>query len=188
MLDDDTFAILNVVYLKKLTTSEAVATALDLPADNVREVLEKATSDGLALDMSGSIMLAQAGNEAVLEHYRQIAEKLANLPQLGEFHERFNGLNTRFIKLVSEWQKSDGDERSLERIMKTVERLIKALNDITEVVPRYAHYAKRFTETMTKIDVGERDLVTNPRKDSLHNIWFEFHEDLLATTGTPRVN
>jgi hypothetical protein len=39
---------------------------------------------------------------------------------------------------------------------------------------------------VTAVDTGEHDLVASPMADSIHNIWFEFHEDLLRTLGRTR--
>ncbi len=33
---------------------------------------------------------------------------------------------------------------------------------------------------------GERDWFTKPTIDSYHSVWFELHEDLLATLGLER--
>jgi len=52
--------------------------------------------------------------------------------------------------------------------------------------PRYSHYATRFERSLEYVDSGRPDYVSNPMVDSLHNTWFEFHEDLLAVLGRPR--
>ena len=53
-------------------------------------------------------------------------------------------------------------------------------------IPRYGHYAARFERGLEHVDSGRIDYVSSPMVDSLHNIWFEFHEDLLAVLGRPR--
>src|SRR6478672_11898080 len=37
--------------------------------------------------------------------------------------------------------------------------------------------------TGTRIDEGEKEFVCTPTIDSVHNIWFEFHEDILSVIG-----
>ena len=39
---------------------------------------------------------------------------------------------------------------------------------------------------MEGIDAGRHELVSSPMVDSVHNVWFEFHEDLLRTLGRAR--
>ena len=53
-------------------------------------------------------------------------------------------------------------------------------------LPRYRHYADRFRRSLDRVDSGQVEYVTSPTVDSLHNIWFEFHEDILALLGRPR--
>ena len=47
-------------------------------------------------------------------------------------------------------------------------------------------YGERFEVAMRGADSGQRDLISSPMHDSVHNIWFEFHEDLLRTLGRER--
>jgi hypothetical protein len=36
------------------------------------------------------------------------------------------------------------------------------------------------------VDAGDASFVVTPTKDSVHNVWFEFHEDILSVLGRPR--
>src|SRR5262245_12902593 len=116
MLHDDAFLVLNAIYLKKMAAPDAVAEILDLPLDGVRRVVGEAAAEGLALDVGGQIMLDSSGIEAVLGYYRQTYANLAAEPAIVSFYQRFESLNTQFIKLVSDWQMSEGDDRAKERI------------------------------------------------------------------------
>ena len=84
------------------------------------------------------------------------------------------------MKQVSEWQATEGDERVQSRLMKTVERLMKFLEEIIPSIPRYESYVRRFANSISLVDRGDRDYVCKPTIDSIHNIWFEFHEDILS--------
>jgi hypothetical protein len=186
MLAENDFLVLNAIYLKKMTPAATVAEVLDLPLAGVQAVVAGAVENGQVLDMEGQLMLDSAGSEAVLEFYRETYAALATDAEMLAFYQRFEGVNTPFIKLVSDWQTSEGDERAKEKIIKVVEKHCRALDDIAPRIGRYAGYARRFERTMARVDAGERELVSNPRLDSLHNIWFEFHEDVLAVMGRPR--
>jgi hypothetical protein len=39
---------------------------------------------------------------------------------------------------------------------------------------------------LRRVDRGERRWVDAPRIDSCHTVWFELHEDLLASLGLER--
>ena len=69
----------------------------------------------------------------------------------------------------------------------TVERLVKLIGEIAQLVPRYASYVRRLERSVTMVDQGNPDFVCTPTVDSLHNIWFEFHEDFLMIQGKERV-
>ena len=56
---------------------------------------------------------------------------------------------------------------------------------LVPLIPRYTGYVRRFSAAWL-VDRGQRDFVCSPTIDSVHNIWFEFHEDILAVLGRPR--
>ncbi len=87
---------------------------------------------------------------------------------------------------MTEWQQTEGDERVERRLLQAAERLVKDIGQWVPRIPRYAAYARRFEHSMDRVDQGQRDFVCKPTIDSVHNIWFEFHEDILAVLGRPR--
>ena len=42
------------------------------------------------------------------------------------------------------------------------------------------------TTAMGEVDSGRHDYVSSPTLNSVHTVWFEFHEDLLRTLGRDR--
>lgn len=77
------------------------------------------------------------------------------------------------------------ERRVLAQLLRVVERHITAIRRIEDVILRYKTYSHRFTVAMDRVDLGDVSNVTNPLADSIHNIWFEFHEDILAVVGKP---
>jgi len=57
---------------------------------------------------------------------------------------------------------------------------------LAAVAPRLAPYARRIADAAAAIATGDPRFVASPRVDSLHQIWFELHEDLLVTLGRSR--
>ena len=121
-----------------------------------------------------------------LTHYRTAyAGVRADAAVLG-WYENFEALNTRFIAAVSEWQRTEGDERVERRLLQAAGRLARDIAQLVPQIPRYASYPQRLERSIDRVDSGERDFVCKPTVDSVHNIWFEFHEDILAVLGRPR--
>ncbi|MFT4065583.1 hypothetical protein [Paraburkholderia sp.] len=184
MLTETAFLVLNALYLKKMANVSGLIECVHLPESTVRDALRDAIQAGQAIDLNGEYLLDTTGRRAVLEYYNE-----AYLPKRAavlDWYQRFEVLNSQFLKLVSEWQTSDGEPRVLAQLTKVVERQITALRKIEAEIPRYGVYAGRFATALERVDLGDRSFVTNPRADSIHNIWFEFHEDILAVVGRPR--
>jgi hypothetical protein len=186
LLGDEPFLVLNAIYLSKLASPDRAAEATGLDVSRVRTILAASEADGLVVDLGGQMMLSDEGRARVLAYY---AERYAPCRAAGtvpDWYRRFETVNVQFIKLVTEWQQTGGDERVQERLVRLVERQVAALRELGAAIPRYTQYATRFENGLTKIDSGERDFVCKPTIDSVHNIWFEFHEDILAVMGQPR--
>ena len=64
--------------------------------------------------------------------------------------------------------------------------LTRMIADLVDHLPRYQRYVERFNASIEKVDGGGIGFVTKPTVDSLHNIWFEFHQDILSVLGRPR--
>ena len=186
LLADDQFLVLNAIYLHKMATAEHVADVTNLEGTRVRALLDASDADGLTVELGGQTMLNDSGRARVLAFYDKAYAEVRTGEPVRAWYERFEGVNAQFIKLVTEWQKSDGDERAQERLVRLVERHIASLHTLAQIVPRYGSYAARFEHGLSKIDGGDSDYVCKPTIDSVHNVWFEFHEDILAVIGRPR--
>jgi predicted transcriptional regulator len=186
ILSEQEFFVLNGTHLKKMATADEIASAVGLDPSVVKSVLNSAASAGLLMMAEGRYLLLPEGTSAVHEYYRIAYEPMRSNEAVLTWYERFETINEQFIKQVSEWQSNDGDERIQSRLIKTVERLSKNLQELTPLIPRYESYLNRFSASVARIDEGEREFVCTPTIDSVHNIWFEFHEDILSVIGRPR--
>lgn len=186
MLADDDFAILNAIYLKKMATAATVAEVTGLPREQVEERLAAAAEAGQVIDLGTGTMLMEGGTAAVLAYYRERYAEVRAQPEVVAWYQAFEVINGKFIGQVTEWQQSEGDERIERRLLQTAERLCRDIGVLVPRIPRYAAYATRFERAMERVDHGLREFVCKPTVDSVHNIWFEFHEDILAVLGRPR--
>lgn len=181
------FEILNAIYLRKMAAAAHVAEVTGQPPEAVERALREEEAAGALLGLEGAWLLQEAGTAKVLAFYRQTYAPLREQGGIVAWYERFeSSLNPQFIKAVSDWQTSGGDARAQEKMTRLVERMIRALGQVSGDIPRYQRYADRFARAMAKADQGQSDFVCRPTVDSMHNIWFEFHEDVLAVVGRPR--
>ncbi|HQY34741.1 transcriptional regulator [Actinotalea sp.] len=116
-------------------------------------------------------------------------------------HADFGALNTRLLTAATRWQirplpgdplavNDHTDARWDDRVLDELGSLLRAVVPLTErltaVLPRCDGYPERLALALTRAERGERSWVDRPGSDSFHGVWFELHEDLLATLGIER--
>jgi hypothetical protein len=187
VLADDEFAVLNAVYLRKIATPEVIAEISGRPATEVAALVARALGAARLEDVGGMVMLSESGTQDLLAGYRDRYQQLRADADVLAWYDRFESINRQFLQAISAWQTDGGsDPARLDRLLRLVERLVKALPAITSRIPRYQRYADRLQIAMDRIDAGQAEFVTSPTADSVHNVWFEFHEDILTVIGRPR--
>ena len=138
-------------------------------------------------DVGGMYMLSESGTQDLLAGYRERYAPLRTDADVLAWYDRFESVNRQFLQAISAWQTDGGsDPARLDRLLRLVERLVKSLPAIASRIPRYQRYADRFQIAIDRIDAGHSEFVTSPTADSVHNVWFEFHEDILTVIGRPR--
>jgi hypothetical protein len=60
--------------------------------------------------------------------------------------------------------------------------------DLASVLARFGYYNGRFAVARLRVHDGEHEWFTKPMIDSYHAVWFELHENLLATLNIPRAS
>lgn len=187
MLTEPVFCVLNAIYLRKMATPSHVADVVQSNEATVSAILNQQLADDCLVQVGDAFLLQSEGASQVLAFYHDTYSSLRQSAAVMAWYERFeHTLNVQFIKAVSDWQTSEGDDRARQRMIRIVERMIKALDELIADIPRYGSYIQRFERSMALADQGQLDYVCNPTLDSMHNIWFEFHEDILAVIGRPR--
>lgn len=186
-MTEDEFLALNSIYLKKIASGRTVAPATGLPEEVVGEALANAEAAGYAVDVGqGMLMLSEEGVRAVLGEYEARYAGWRVLPAVEDWYQRFEILNKRFLEGVTAWQQDQGDVAKVDRLLKLVERHIRALGSISERIPRYRTYVRRLSDAIERVETGATNYLVSPDVDSIHNVWFEFHEDILTVLGRPR--
>lgn len=191
-LEPGDFIVLNALYLRKIADVGALAECCGRSSDAVATVLAAASESGSVLTLGSQYVVTDEGRREVLDFYETAYSEMRNDPEVQAWYERFEVINGRFLQLVSAWQVggggpgAGGQDRVYDRLARLVERHVSALEHASNWVPRYRLYAERFRRGLACVEAGKAEYVTSPTVDSLHNIWFEFHEDILALLGRPR--
>jgi hypothetical protein len=78
------------------------------------------------------------------------------------------------------------DDRTLDDLASIGRRLTPLSEELESLLTRFAGYATRFDAALRHVNAGERRWVDAVGIDSCHPVWFELHEDLIATLGVER--
>jgi hypothetical protein len=96
-------------------------------------------------------------------------------------YEAFLPLNQEFLAAVTA---TEGNERRA-RLGRLTQRLIPAIGSLSDRLRRFNGYPARFDRALANAEKNSA-WIDSPGLDSVHTIWFEFHEHLLATLGLTR--
>lgn len=183
----------------------AVAARFGLEREAVAELLMDFESYGWVRKTqfagTGGWSLTEAGRAANERHLAAELVTSGASEVVSQVHAGFVPLNARFQEAVTRWQvrpvRGDAmarndhtDFRWDDHVMDTLESLgrqVAALCvELDRVLSRFHGYAQRYVAAMTRVNRGERRWVDGVGIDSCHAVWFELHEDLLATLGLER--
>lgn len=200
VLEKSDYDVLNVVALKKMASTSGIADVCGVTDAEVDAVLAVLAEQGLLVMAAGSALPTDETEPALAaaaaQHYAPIRDDAG----IDELVEKFETVNAQFLTSMSAWQQvdiggrkvandhsdSEYDDTIIGRVDRLVVRLTPLLGALAEHDPRFATYQRRFAAAMEAVDSGRHELVSSPTADSVHTIWFEFHEDLLRTLGRER--
>ena len=199
--------VLHAVRLLGVAEPAAVAARFGLPADEVAERL----LDAEALGWVSHSRFAGVGGWSLTERGRAEGERLLAdelgpiRPVVERAHEEFLPLNARFLAAVSRWQLRPApgdplaandhtdhrwDDRVLDELRTLVGRARQPCAALAGALERFGGYHRRLAAAQSRADSGQRSAVDglrgDPTGESLHTVWFELHEDLIATLGIGR--
>jgi hypothetical protein len=180
--------LLHALRVKGAATATVLAAALGR---------EEAGAELEALLSARLVTRAGSGPEALLAltppgHVRDrelVAAELSDdgRERLGGLYEgSFLPVNVEFKRLCAEWQTAGESFELLEQMVGVHERIEAFLAAAAALVPRLGRYSERLGEAFERVQDGDGDALVGPIGDSFHNVWFELHEDLIATLGRSR--
>lgn len=114
-------------------------------------------------------------------------------------YKRFMVLNPELLELCSAWQlrSVDGvvaandhtdpvyDARVLDRFADLDRRAEGVAADLSAALPRFGRYRVRLAAALDRARSGALEHLADSTS-SYHAVWFQLHEDLLASLGIPR--
>ncbi len=123
-------------------------------------------------------------------------------PAVVAAYEEFRTVNGDLLAICTDWQVSswadpvdlndhsdpEYDRAVLSRLSRLDAVAARILGELAAELPRFGSYHPRLALALDRASSGGVDWVTRPLIDSYHTVWFELHEDLLATLGRRRTD
>jgi hypothetical protein len=202
---DDELLVLHAVRLKGMASSQTAAARFDLDAESVGELLLDLQALGrVTWTQYGSAAgwsltpLGKAHGERLLAAQLDAAEAR---DAMRDAYDAFLTHNTALRDAVTRWQlrPTDGDpyaandhvDRAWDlRVLAELKQLSAALSSLqpqlTGLLERFTGYDRRFSRALSFALADEVEWIDGIGLDSCHVVWFELHEDFLATLGLER--
>ena len=196
---------LHAVRLRGMADTASAAARFGLDVDATEERLLDAQAYGWVtwsqFAGSGGWSLTTAGR---LQNESELADELAvarAAARVGRVHAAFVPLNARLQRACTDWQlrptatdplaaNDHTDERWDRTVLAELAGLATALGPLvrglSDVLARFDGYSTRFATALGRVRAGDHAWVDGVGRDSCHAVWFELHEDLIATLGLAR--
>ncbi|MEV5412011.1 transcriptional regulator [Thermopolyspora sp. NPDC052614] len=197
--------VLHSVRIKGYADTPAIAHRFDLDPGQTLEALRDAEARGWVThtgfaDLQGW-SLTEAGRA---ENERRLAAELASVGAADEVravYREFLPLNARLQKACTDWQlrPASGDplaandhsdpawDAAVLDELGAIDRALAPLADrLDDVLLRFCGYDARFSAALRRARAGDGGWIDRTDIDSCHRVWFELHEDLIATLGLDR--
>ncbi|GAA2439742.1 hypothetical protein GCM10010191_63910 [Actinomadura vinacea] len=179
-----------------------VAAATGLGESDVESELIDLAVAGLVTHMAGDFGgwgLTDTGRALDAERITGELESAGARTAVTAAYDVFLVLNPELLDLCTAWQLRSGDgvmtandhsdrsydARVLHRFAEFDRRAAVVCAELSAALPRFGRYRARLTEALDRTASGELEYLAD-NTASYHAVWFELHEDLLATLGIPR--
>lgn len=197
--------VVHSLRLKGFADADALADAAGVSVDVATPIL-----DGLVAAERARFRDGARTGYSLTKEGRAFGEELlsAELTAAGvradvdASYRRFLTKNQDFLALCTDWQTRmvDGtqvlndhsdaayDAEILTRLESADEAIQPICADLHRSLDRFGMYGPKLAKALANVRAGEQDWFTKPMIESYHTMWFELHEDLLATLGIERTS
>lgn len=182
--------VLHAVRLKGFASTTAVADRFGLNTGQTREDLLGAQAHGW-VDRSSFAGLAgwsltQTGYRHNQAQLRDELNRTGTHGTVTAVHERFLPRNAQASQIFTAWQLNPGNPaHTFHHLADLANELRDLERPLAEHLARFAGYHDRFTAALARA-AHDPAWITGIEVDSCHKVWFELHEDLIATLGITR--
>ncbi len=197
--------VLHGVRLLGLADNAAIAERAGVGHEETIEILHDAEQHGwVQYNSFAGLEGWSLTEEGRIENERQLADERSSADPgdaIVAVYRDFLPINARFVRACTDWQVKPTSEDRLApndhtdpawdaRILDELAALSAALTPLIErlagVLTRFAGCDARFDAALRRAQVGQNGWVDRTDIDSCHRVWFQLHEDLVATLGIDR--
>jgi Mn-dependent DtxR family transcriptional regulator len=198
-------SVLHTLRMTSVATTEQVSRRTRVDQSDASTVLTELAEDGLVTQQTGRLAGWSLSSAGRTEGERLLFVELDAAGQrraIEVAYHRFLEVNPTFLALCTRWQlvEIDGvetlndhqdaarDAVVLDNLAMVHDVVLGISDDLTTALDRFRGYRPRFEHAMSRLEANDVDWFTKPLIDSYHSVWFELHEDLLATLGRDRTS
>ncbi|MCP5025971.1 MAG: transcriptional regulator [Actinomycetia bacterium] len=201
--DTDLLA-LHALRLKGFKPTADIASVYQLDQTETQGHLEQAAEAGFALYRDGALSGWTITSNGKAENERILSAELDGSgcrDSIAAQYDTFLGMNQAMLQLCTDWQVRDPEANLLndhtdEEYDQGVIARLTALHDSLRPVlvatrdqlDRFDRYGPLFRTALENLLGGDHSWFTSPMIESYHTVWFELHEDFLATLGIDRAS
>ena len=197
--------VLHAIRISGFADAAAIAHRFDLDVAETEEHLGDAEARGWA---THSAFAGTAGwsltERGRAENERQLAAELARTggaEDVRDVYREFLPLNALLLRACTDWQLTPGpgdrlvpndhsdparDAGVLHELAGLDRALTPLIGRLAGLLARFRGYDTRFSTALARAHAGDTAWVDRTDVDSCHRVWFELHEDLIATLGIDR--
>ena len=200
--DPDLLVLLGL-RLRSFAPAGAIAETVGLAEADTEARLQELAGGGLARFRDGRTTGWMPTPEGRVDGERRLAAELdttGTRAAVDGAYRRFLTINQRMLDTCTDWQlrvvagdqvvndhaDADHDRRVVAQLADLDALVQPIVADLAEALERFGGYGPRLAAALAKVQGGEADWFTKPTIDSYHTVWFELHENLLATLGIER--
>lgn len=200
---DPRMLVMHGLRLKGFADPPAVAETVAVPEADAKVILDQLVAEELASYRDGRLSGFTLTAVGRAEHARLLADELDThrvRDAIKAAYSKFLGLNAGLLEVCTSWQLREVDGEStlndhsdptydggvVEELAELHGRVHPICDELGASLARYGRYGPRLVAAIDRVRAGEIDWFTKPMIASYHTVWFELHEDLLATLGIER--
>ncbi len=195
--------VMHGLRLKGFAHPTAVSETVAVAEQDVVRILDQLAASGLVTFREGRLSGFSLTAEGRAEHATLLSAELDShgvRAAVTAAYAKFLGLNTGLLEVCTAWQLREVggesvlndhtdpvyDQGVIERLAELHGRVHPICDELGASLARYGSYGGRLVHAVDRVRGGDIDWFTKPVIASYHTVWFELHEDLLATLGIER--